>query len=227
MFVVVQLNTNIPSGGGNKKQGLVSYVGVSDHVNRALLIGANGSAQGRQQLFVQNQLSGVSSSEFRRASSYARADGVHPQTKTTVATPQNLTGVELIASYTDQFIYRNVILKNSVAVASLFCPNGMLWGTVSTELRTGVDIKLYFDFFSNLPELEVTVKNYMITQIPGSQIWVNNAYITWKYYDDTKSAYQTINTRMQFTYNGSCIYELYSAQLPAINEELLGISGKP
>ena len=78
-----KLNPNDPTGGGNKKQGLVSHVGVGAHVNRDVSVGANSSKAGRETLFVQNQLSGVTSSEFGRG--YARADGVKAQTASSVA----------------------------------------------------------------------------------------------------------------------------------------------
>ena len=218
-------NTNEPTGGGNKKQGLVSYVGLSDHSNRALLIGANGSAAGRNTLFVQNQLSGVSSSEFRRASSYARADGVHPETATTRTISQPLQGIALITSLTDKFVYFTTALNDSTATASLFCPNGILMGTVSQIIRTGDDIKRYFDYFVHLEQLAAISTNYTISQIPGTDVWINNAYITWQYWNG--ASYSVIPARMQFTYDGTCIYELYSAQLPAFNQHLFDESGKP
>ena len=218
-------NTNEPTGGGNKKQGLVSYVGLSDHANRALLIGANGSSEGRKTLFVQNQLSGVSSSEFRRASSYARSDGVHPQSAPTHQVSQSLQGIPLITSLTDKFLYFTTVLNDADATASLFCSEGILMGTVSQIIRTGNDIKRYFDYFVNLDQLTAISKAYTISQIPGTDVWINNAYITFQYWNGT--SYSVIQARMQFTYDGSCIYELYSAQLPALNSHLVEISGKP
>lgn len=222
-----KVNPNTPSGGGNKKQGLVSYVGLSDHNHRALLINANGSSVGRQQLFVQNQLSGVSSSEFRRASSYARADGVQAQSAPSTPRVVPLQGIPLITSLTDRFIYCNTVLKSSIETANLFCYNGILMGTVSTEIRTGIDIKRYFDYFSTLPNLAVSEKKYTISQVPGTPVWVNNAYITWNWNDSLTNEAKSVIARMQFTYNDSCIYELYSAQLPGINNQLLAISDLP
>jgi hypothetical protein len=215
-------NTSKPSGGGNKKQGLVPYVGLSDHANRARLIGANGSATGRQSVTVQNQLSGVSSSEFRRA--YARADGVHRVGAVPVPVPVVVSGRERITALTDRF-FASVAAKNPTTpevTASLFCSYGMLLGTVSTETRTGEDIYKYFVYFNNLPYLAANNITYTISQIPDSDVWINNVAATFTYGSPTV----TTNVRMQFTYDGDCIYELYSAKLPSPSEALFQSSGK-
>jgi hypothetical protein len=219
-----RVNPNTPTGGGTKKQGLVSYVGVDPHADRALKIEANGSVSGRASVTVQNQLSGVSSSQFNRASSNARPDGVTNRVTTPVvsSTPVNMT--EVISSYTDEFIRQVTVLHDSVGVANLFCSYGILWGTVSQIIRQGIDIKLYFDYFVNLDNISVTNKLYFISQIPDSDIWINNALITWTY--NYNGSPTTVTARMQFTYDGGCLYELYSAQLPSPSSGLFAVSGK-
>ena len=71
----VSINGN--SGGGDKKQGLVSSVGLTYWSNRAILIHANGQND-RNMVFCVNQLGGIGANKsmFRTAGSYARKDGV-------------------------------------------------------------------------------------------------------------------------------------------------------
>jgi type II secretory pathway component GspD/PulD (secretin) len=136
------------------------------------------------------------------------------------STPVNMT--EVISSYTDEFIRQVTVLHDSVGVANLFCSYGILWGTVSQIIRQGIDIKLYFDYFVNLDNISVTNKLYFISQIPDSDIWINNALITWTYnYNGTPT---TVTARMQFTYDGGCLYELYAAQLPSPSSGLFAVS---
>ncbi len=71
-------STNRPTGGGNKKQDLVSRVGLghwaNDHVARL----ANGQNASRNVVFCMNQLGGVGAgkSMFRTANSYAKKSGI-------------------------------------------------------------------------------------------------------------------------------------------------------
>jgi len=55
-------NVNINTGGGNKKQGITSRVGLNNWSNLAVQTFSNG--YGRNKLFKINQLGGVSSSSF-------------------------------------------------------------------------------------------------------------------------------------------------------------------
>jgi hypothetical protein len=221
-----RVNPNIQTGGGSKKQGLVSYVGVDPHAGRALRTEANGTAAGRSTVTVQNQLSGVTSSQFNRASSFARPDGVRNRSIPVVPVPSPLPTADVIAGYTDEFI-RQVTLHNSVGTAKLFCPSGILWGTVSQIIRQGIDIERYFDYFVNLEEIAVRDKAYRISQVPNSNVWINNALVRWTYIKHGDPV--EIVARMQFTYDEhyeGCLYELYSAELPAYNDGLVAASGK-
>lgn len=146
-------------------------MGAEAHADRALRTDANGTATGRASVTVQNQLSGVTSSQFNRASSFARPDGV--KYAQTTAAPVLLT----------------------------------------TPTTTDV-----------IDELSVASKTYTISQVPNSNVWINNALITWTY--NSHGIPKTIIARMQFTYDEGCLYELYSAQLPAYNADLVAVSGK-
>lgn len=68
-------NVNINVGGGNKKQGITSRVGLDNWANLAVQTYSNG--HGRNKVFTMNQLGGVSSSSFSsRLNNYANTGGV-------------------------------------------------------------------------------------------------------------------------------------------------------
>lgn len=68
----VSVNGN--SYGGNKKQGLVSFVGVDTWANRAILIDANGQNKTLKHVFCMNQLGGVG----RARSQFYTSFGANP-----------------------------------------------------------------------------------------------------------------------------------------------------
>jgi hypothetical protein len=72
----VSVNGN--SYGGNKKQGLVSLVGLNNWSDRAVQINANGQNKSRQYVFCMNQLGGVgrARSQFNTGTSAAKPDPV-------------------------------------------------------------------------------------------------------------------------------------------------------
>lgn len=71
-------NINLNSGGGSKKQGLVSSVGLDNWAIREVQTQAVGTYVGRHTIFTMNQLGGVGAgkSMFNVASSAARPDGL-------------------------------------------------------------------------------------------------------------------------------------------------------
>ena len=72
------LVTNVCTGGGSKKQGLASNIGLGQWSNRAMLLHANGQNPSRKTVFCMNQLGGVGAgkSMFRTAGSFAKKSGV-------------------------------------------------------------------------------------------------------------------------------------------------------
>jgi len=72
------VNPNMNTAGGDKKQGIVSRVGLNPWSDRTIQINANGSIQGRNMIFVVNQLGGVGrgKSQFNVPGSYTNKDGV-------------------------------------------------------------------------------------------------------------------------------------------------------
>jgi hypothetical protein len=75
---VFHVNPNLPTAGGSKKQGIASRVGLDNWADRAVQINANGSREGRNMIFVINQLGGVGvgKSMFNVPGRYAKKDGV-------------------------------------------------------------------------------------------------------------------------------------------------------
>jgi len=65
---------NIPTGGGNKKQGITSRVGLDNWENREVQTRANGI--GRFKLFFVNQLGGVETGHSMFGGRYNRGDGL-------------------------------------------------------------------------------------------------------------------------------------------------------
>jgi hypothetical protein len=80
--LMTDVSVNGNSYGGDKKQGLVSYVGKQNWVNREIKINANGQNNTRQVVFCMNQLGGVGAnrSQFNTGTSAAKPDAVKYQT---------------------------------------------------------------------------------------------------------------------------------------------------
>jgi hypothetical protein len=72
-------NVNLNSGGGSKKQGLCSSVGLDNWSIRQVQTHAVGTNVGRKTIFTINQLGGIGAgrSMFNTATSAAKPDGVH------------------------------------------------------------------------------------------------------------------------------------------------------
>ena len=94
-------------------------------------------------------------------------------------------------------------------------------GTVSQIKRTGEDIKLYFDYFANLPGIKVVNRKYQITKV-SDDVYINTAFITW-YWDGLEAP---VVARMTFIINNNCIFQLHSSVLPEVNKSLVEISGR-
>ena len=106
-------------------------------------------------------------------------------------------------------------------VARLFCPHGVLLGTVSQIRREGRDIQLYFEYFANLPNIRVLSKEYDVKVIEDD-VEINNALITWTW----DGLEKPIQARMTFVVKDQCIFELHSSNMPHENKKLHKISHK-
>lgn len=72
-----KINASMNTSGGDKKQGIPSYVAREHWVSRSIKSKANGTISGRNTIFKMNQLGGVSSSSFKSSmNNYANTDSV-------------------------------------------------------------------------------------------------------------------------------------------------------
>lgn len=120
-----------------------------------------------------------------------------------------------INGLTDEWIKQVTVNHDAEAVYKLFCSDARLLGTVSQTKRKGIEIKKYFEYFVNLPNIKVISKSYNIEKIANG-IYMNNAFITWKW--DTIN--EPIVARMTFIYKNNCIILLHSSVLPEYNATL-------
>jgi hypothetical protein len=68
-------NVNLNTGGGDKKQGITSRVGLDNWANVAIQTYSNG--YGRNKLFIMNQLGGVGVGKSMFNGRFTQVDGVH------------------------------------------------------------------------------------------------------------------------------------------------------
>ena len=132
---------------------------------------------------------------------------------------------------------RAVTVKNSPRlVTDQFCSDGILWGTVSKEIRGGAHgggnevggaIERYFDFFAKIPGIQVKKAEDNVARVTDD-VYVNNANVKWMH----GGLEAPLNARMTFIYrrdeghaNGWCIFELHSSSMPEMNTDLKAISG--
>ena len=125
-----------------------------------------------------------------------------------------------ISNLTDLWIRQVTIENDPHAVANMFCSDGALIGTLSKTKRLGEDIKLYFNFFVNIPGIKVLSKKYYITNVTNN-VYINTAFITWKWDELDKP----VVARMTFIFRDECIFQLHASVLPDFNDELYRISG--
>ena len=134
--------------------------------------------------------------------------------------PKNTTcTIKEISDLTDQWIKEVTVNHDPDAIHKLFCEDGNLIGTVSQVKRKGMDIRRYFDYFSKLPGIQVTDKQYNISKVTD-RVFINTAFIAW-YWDGLETP---LVARMSFVFRDNCIFQLHSSKLPGINDKLLQIS---
>ena len=126
---------------------------------------------------------------------------------------------ESVANLTDNWINAVTVNNNPQEIASLFCDDGNLVGTVSQTIRTGPAIEQYFKYFAKLPGIKVLDKKYNISKVSGN-VYLNTAFITWTW----EGLDEPIVARMSFLFRGSCIFQLHSSGLPEVNKSLKNTS---
>lgn len=117
-----------------------------------------------------------------------------------------------IAAITDEWC-TTVTTKTPDDLLQMFCKKSILLGTVSQTIRdTPETIRQYFNYFMNIPGLDILDRTYHITKI-NPTTYVNNAYITWTY-----TGREPFVARMTFVYEYSrghwCLFLLHSSVLP-------------
>lgn len=132
----------------------------------------------------------------------------------------NLITHQDISLLTDKWIYEVTVNHSPENIQTLFCKDGSLVGTVSKVIRTGYDIKFYFNYFAKIPGIKVLNKKYEIMKITNN-VFLNTAFITWSW----DGLEQPITARMTFIFRDKCIFQLHSSVLPEINKNLLNVSG--
>lgn len=125
-----------------------------------------------------------------------------------------------ISDLTDNWIHAVTKLNDPIQVASLFCEDGNLVGTVSPTLREGKAILEYFNWFAKLPNIKVLNKEYTISKV-SDNIYMNNAWIRWLW----DGLDEPIIARMTFLFRDDQIFHLHSSKLPKKPEQLTNIYG--
>ena len=110
-----------------------------------------------------------------------------------------------VAEATDTWL--NTVTSGSQGVVdevvALYAENGVLWGTVSEQVRdTPAEIRDYFEYFAKLPELSVSSYKGCI-RMYDDNLAINSGYYTFTYSKDGET--QAVPARYSFTYlkNGS------------------------
>ena len=133
---------------------------------------------------------------------------------------ENDVNTQRIANLTDEWIKNVTIINNPNKVANMFCSDAKLIATVSKIIRREFDIEQYFNFFANLPNIEVLEKNYNIQKIT-EDVYINTAFLKWYW----EGLVKPLNVRMTFIFRNKCIVQLHASELPEFNKDLYIISG--
>ena len=130
-----------------------------------------------------------------------------------------------VAETTD--IWLNTVTSGSEEVVdevvSLYAEDGVLWGTVSEQVRdTPAEIRDYFQYFAKLPELSVSSYKGCI-RMYDDNLAINTGYYTFTYSKDGRT--KEVPARYSFVYqkdgnNKWEIIEHHSSALPEAPEAL-------
>ncbi|MDJ0727659.1 MAG: DUF4440 domain-containing protein [Prochloraceae cyanobacterium] len=102
-------------------------------------------------------------------------------------------------------------------VVALYAPNGILWGTVSEQVRdTPAEIRDYFEYFAMLPELSVSSYKGCV-RMYDENLAINSGYYTFTYTKDGQT--KEVPARYSFIYHKNSnnqweIIEHHSSALP-------------
>ena len=114
-------------------------------------------------------------------------------------------------------------------VVALYAENGLLWGTVSEQVRdTPAEIRDYFEYFAMLPELSVSSYKGCV-RIYDENLAINSGYYTFTYTKDGQT--KEVPARYSFIYhkNGNNQWEIiehHSSALPEAPEALKTVNAE-
>jgi len=136
-----------------------------------------------------------------------------------------------VAAATDTWL--NTVTSGSEGVVdetvALYAEDGILWGTVSEQVRdTPAEIRDYFEYFANLPELSVSSYKGCI-RMYDENFAINSGYYTFTFSKDGKT--QEVPARYSFAYqkgnsNQWDIIEHHSSALPEAPDALEIVSAE-
>ncbi len=134
-----------------------------------------------------------------------------------------------VAKMTD--IWLNTVTSGSQEVVdevvALYAENGVLWGTVSEQVRdTPPEIRNYFEYFAKLPELSVSSYKGCV-RMYDENIAINTGYYTFTYSKNGQT--KEVPARYSFVYQKDSnnqweIIEHHSSALPEAPEALQKVS---
>ncbi len=114
-------------------------------------------------------------------------------------------------------------------VAALYAEDGLLWGTVSEQVRdTPAEIRDYFEYFAMLPELSVSSYKGCV-RMYDENLAINSGYYTFTYTKDGQT--KEVPARYSFIdhKNGNNQWEIiehHSSALPKAPEALETVNAK-
>jgi len=137
---------------------------------------------------------------------------------------KNALKKKLCVAKTDEWVQAVTEHNSAHTVASIFAEDAVLLGTVSRTIRTKTQtgdfgIKDYFDYFANLPDIQVVRREDNIVRVTDD-VFVNNAMVFWSW-SDGPTVEEPLCARMTFIYRHSSemndveLFELHSSALPA------------
>ncbi|MGK7941596.1 MAG: DUF4440 domain-containing protein [Crocosphaera sp.] len=134
-----------------------------------------------------------------------------------------------VAKTTD--IWLNTVTSGSQQVVdevvALYAENGVLWGTVSEQVRdTPAEIRDYFEYFAKLPKLSVSSYKGCV-RMYDENLAINTGYYTFTYSKNGQT--KAVPARYSFVYqkdgnNQWEIIEHHSSALPEAPEALQKVS---
>ena len=120
-----------------------------------------------------------------------------------------------ITNLTNNWINAVTVKNDEKHIASLFCKDANLFGSISTTNRTGSSIEQYFKYFANIPGIKVLDRKYNIRKIKHD-VYINSALVKWKW----DAINDSIFVRMTFVFKGDCITHLHGSGLPDEHDDL-------